>query len=120
MTGGVYAQFFDGRVKPGGGGEGAYGDGWFPGYGVQEEEETPGGYVQRFLVFSAPTTAKYVMLHLAFAAHESGYNPDRIHGGDAKGEVWFRNVKVVLTAGKKEVYVCKYNTAAAAGGGEGG
>lgn len=32
------------------------------------------------------------MIHLAFAAHEIGYQPDRVHGGAAIGRVAFRDL----------------------------
>lgn len=73
-TGGVYAQFFDGKVGPGGSGESTYGDGWYPGYGTQEKENTE-GWVRRSQSFSPPTTAKFAMLHLTFSAHEMAYVP---------------------------------------------
>ena len=86
LTGKAYVQFFDGSNPPGGSGESAYGDGWYPGFGTQEVENTA-GWASRSLAFSSPTTAAYAMVHLAFAAHTGGYVPDRIHGGSATGTV---------------------------------
>eukprot|EP00040_Diaphanoeca_grandis_P011873 m.60817 g.60817 ORF g.60817 m.60817 type:complete len:681 (+) comp22887_c0_seq1:146-2188(+) len=97
LSGGVYAQFFDKRSVFNGTGEFAYGDGWYPGLGNHEVENTK-GWVQRVLSFSPPSTAKYTIIHLAFAAHTGGYTPDRIHGGEARGKVEIRNVDIVKTA----------------------
>lgn len=40
---------------------------------------------------------RYCVLHLAFAAHQSGYQPDRMHGGSAKGTVEIKNVQIAAT-----------------------
>ena len=104
LTGGVYAQFYDKRAdfneSTAFNDEKAYGDGWFPGLG-EHELENSGGFVQRTLSFAPPTTSKYTILHLAFAAHTQGYTPDRIHGGSAKGKVEIRNVRLVKTVAKQ-------------------
>ena len=50
------------------------------------------------MLFSAPTTAKFGMLHMAFAAHTTGYVPDRLHGGSARGSVQIKNVELVETS----------------------
>jgi hypothetical protein len=97
LSGGIYVQFFDSDHPPSGTGESSYGDGWFPGYGAHELENT-GGWVSRAMLFSPPSTAKYAMVHLAFGAHTTSYTPDRIHGGSAHGKVQMRNVKVVKTS----------------------
>ena len=34
----------------------------------------------------------------AFGAHTTGYTPDRIHGGSARGTVELRNLRIVKTA----------------------
>ena len=95
LSGGLYAQFFDKRALFNGTEEATYGDGWYPGLGDHELENT--GWVHRTLSFAPPTTARYAMIHLAFAAHETGYTPDRIHGGQAKGKVELRNLKITRT-----------------------
>ena len=79
----------------------AYGDGWYPGLGEHELENTGTTFVKRTLSFAPPTTSKYSMLHLTFAAHTQAYAPDRIHGGSARGKVEIRNVKIVQTASKQ-------------------
>jgi hypothetical protein len=79
----------------------AYGDGWYPGLGEHELENTGAAYLKRTLSFAPPTTSKYTILHLAFAAHTQAYAPDRIHGGSARGKVEIRNVKIVRTATKR-------------------
>ena len=98
LSGGVYAQFYDRRADFNGtpGTEFEYGDGWFPGLG-QHELENSGGFVARSLAFAPPTTAKYSRLHLTFAAHTEGYTPDRIHGGAARGKVEIRSVQLTRT-----------------------
>jgi hypothetical protein len=101
LTGGLYAQFFDSDHPPSGTGESSYGDGWYPGFGTHELE-TSGGWLNRSMLFSPPSTAKYAMLHLAFGAHTVSYTPDRIHGGSAHGKVQIRNVKIVKTGSKNE------------------
>jgi hypothetical protein len=79
----------------------AYGDGWYPGLGEHELENTGATFVKRTLSFAPPTTSKYSILHLTFAAHTQDYAPDRIHGGSARGKVEIRNVKIVQTATKQ-------------------
>lgn len=79
----------------------AYGDGWYPGLGEHELENTGAAFLERTLSFAPPTTSKYSILHLTFAAHTQAYAPDRIHGGSARGKVEIRNVKIVATATKQ-------------------
>lgn len=105
LTGGVYAQFYDRRAdfneSTDYNNEKAYGDGWYPGLGDHELENTGTTFVRRTLSFAPPTTSKYTILHLAFAAHTQAYAPDRIHGGSARGKVEIRNVKIVRTGTKQ-------------------
>ena len=61
------AQFFDQRadftLHPSFADEAAYGDGWYPGLGEHEAENT-GGFVAREFSFPTPTTSKWAVLHL--------------------------------------------------------
>ena len=62
LTGGVYAQFYDKRAdfteSTDYNNEKAYGDGWYPGLGDHELENTGSTFVPRTLTFAPPTTSK--------------------------------------------------------------
>jgi hypothetical protein len=76
LTGGFYVSYTDANNVA---------SGWAPAYGSLAPTDSS-GYAAT-LSFTPPTTAARAVLHVAFAAHEFGYTPNRMEGGAATGAV---------------------------------
>ena len=76
LTGGFYVSYTDAN---------GVASGWAPAYGALAPADS-GGFAAT-LSFTPPTTAARAVLHVAFAAHEFAYTPNRMEGGAATGAV---------------------------------
>eukprot|EP00756_Hemistasia_phaeocysticola_P028835 Hpha_TRINITY_DN16194_c8_g1::TRINITY_DN16194_c8_g1_i1::g.7241::m.7241 len=76
LTGGVYLHFYDVNGDSGA---------WNPQFGSLAPTSTNGAWSDQKASFVVPTTAAFMDVHLAFAAHTFTYSPNRMLGGRAKG-----------------------------------
>eukprot|EP00939_MAST-03C_sp_MAST-3C-sp1_P002685 g2685.t1 len=77
LTGGVYMHFYDVNNESAA---------WNPQFGELAPSSTHDRWDLRRTSFNVPTTAAYVEIHLAFAAHTFTYSPNRMNGGRAMGQ----------------------------------
>lgn len=85
LTASVYLHFFDGNGDSGA---------WNPQFGKLAPANST-EYINVETEFITPTTAKTVELHLAFAAHTTAYDPNRMIGGRATGRAWLGNLTFI-------------------------
>eukprot|EP00938_MAST-03A_sp_MAST-3A-sp1_P007129 g7129.t1 len=83
LTGNVYLHFFDINGDSGA---------WNPQFGTLAPANAEN--LQVTANFTAPTTAATFQIHLAFAAHTFTYSPNRMLGGQAKGEARMSSLRI--------------------------